>query len=71
MDEIVEEKERSTFVDFELFQKVFGIKIVSIGLECPKCKRIWGFKVYGEKNITEVKQGKLICFYCANENLQK
>lgn len=71
MDEIVEEKERSTFVDFELFQKVFGIKIVSIGLECPKCKRIWGFKVYGEKNITEVKQGKLICFYCANENLEK
>lgn len=71
MNEIENEKESSTFVDFELFQKVFGIKIVSIGLECPKCHRIWGFKVYGEKNITEVKQGKLICFYCANNALEK
>jgi hypothetical protein len=69
--ERMDEVGKGTFIDFELFQKVFGIKIVSIGLECPKCKRIWGFKVYGEKNITEVKQGKLVCFYCANGELEK
>jgi hypothetical protein len=59
-----ETTEQNTFLDFELFQKVFGIKIVSIGLECPSCKRIWGFKVTDEKNIAEVKQGKLVCYHC-------
>jgi hypothetical protein len=57
--------DQNTFLDFELFQKVFGIKIVSVGLECPSCKRIWGFKVLDEKTIAEVKQGKLVCYHCA------
>ena len=71
MTDVVSNDKSGTFVDFELFQKVFGIKIVSIGLECPKCKRIWGFKVYDEKNISEVKQGKLLCFYCTNNSSEK
>ncbi len=68
IEKAVEEIEikQPSFLDFEVFQKVFGVKIASIGLECPTCKNFWGFKVYDEKTIADIKQSKLICFNCAN-----
>lgn len=61
------EASSTSFIDFELFQKIFGVKIASIGLICPDCGNIWGFKVFDEKSIADVKQSKLICFACASK----
>ena len=63
------------FMNFQVFQKIFGVKVVSIGLECPVCKRIWGFKVKDERTIEDVRQHNMICFYCEslkeNDKLSK
>lgn len=65
--DILKEAGQVSFIDFELFKKIFGVKIASIGLICPECGNIWGFKVFDEKSIADVKQSKLVCFACASK----
>lgn len=67
--ENLDEEKQVSFMDFELFKKIFGVRIVSIGLECPNCKSIWGFKIYDEKNITQIRSNKMVCYRCANKKV--
>jgi predicted RNA-binding Zn-ribbon protein involved in translation (DUF1610 family) len=56
--------EQISFVDFQMFEAIFGIKITSIGFTCPKCGSTWGTRVADEKTIQDMKQNKFICYKC-------
>jgi predicted RNA-binding Zn-ribbon protein involved in translation (DUF1610 family) len=73
MDTVVDTKlevkeevvEQISFIDFQMFEKIFGIKITSMSFTCPKCGSTWGTKIYAEKAIQDLPQNKFICYHCS------
>jgi predicted RNA-binding Zn-ribbon protein involved in translation (DUF1610 family) len=61
------ETEKAVVFDFELFEKVFGMKINNVGLTCPKCGNSFGFRIHKERSISEVNPIKLTCYNCKNK----
>lgn len=51
-------------VDFDLFYKHFGVKIIGLTLKCEECGNKWGLSIWEEKKISDVKLDKLICYEC-------
>jgi len=63
-----EENNQISFIDFELFKKIFGVKIIGLTLKCPKCSNKWGLSIWDEKSISNVSQDKLLCYECKRKD---
>ena len=58
-------------VNFELFNRQFGVNIIGLTLKCPKCGNKWGLSVWDEKILSDIRQDKLICYECEKKESNK
>jgi hypothetical protein len=55
-------------IDFDLFHKTFGVRIIGLTFRCTKCERRWGISVWDEKTVQEINEDKLVCNRCKRTN---
>lgn len=54
----------------EEIEQEYYIKIVNMGIKCPKCGRVWGVICDGIE-LQEINPGRFICTHCYQEFLDK
>jgi hypothetical protein len=51
-----------TYID--LFNQHYGLKVLTIKVECPVCHHTWGIKIENYNKSSDIPERKFICDYC-------